>query len=142
MRKRSILILFVLILSLVLLLQVSSSAGEPCDKLGCTPGYWKQPQHLDSWVFYSPDAYFDDTFGVGPRITLLDALWLKGGGENAFLRHATAGLLNSVHPDVHYYYYHDALLAFVQNTYAGTPPDFEYNKDLLAGWNEAGCPLD
>lgn len=66
---------------------------------GCTPGYWKQPQHLGSWgACASPGDDFDTTFGVDlfdPDITLLEALDANGGGENALARHATAALLNT-----------------------------------------------
>ena len=72
---------------------------------GCTPGYWKQPQHLDSWVptGYDPGQSIYSAFEVGPSdIALLQALKLKGGGWNAFWRHAVAALLNAAHPDVLY----------------------------------------
>ena len=34
----------------------------------CSPGYWRQEQHLDSWAAtgYSPDALFFDVFGYNP----------------------------------------------------------------------------
>ena len=31
---------------------------------GCTPGYWKQPQHFDSWVGYTPSQSFEAVFSV------------------------------------------------------------------------------
>jgi hypothetical protein len=97
-------------------------------------------------VGYSPNDYFDEVFGVGPHITLLDALWLKGGPENKFDAHAVAGLLNAAHPGVCY----GGKLGnawevrwFVQATYTyyETPP-FEMKKDMLEQLNEIGCPLD
>jgi hypothetical protein len=30
---------------------------------GCTPGYWKQPHHFDSWVGFEPDDFFSKVFG-------------------------------------------------------------------------------
>jgi hypothetical protein len=64
---------------------------------GCTPGYWKQPHHLDSWGLtpYSPDDRFSDVFGVGPDDTLMEVLRTGGGKEKALYRHAVAGILNA-----------------------------------------------
>ncbi len=89
---------------------------------GLTPGFWKQAKHFEPWrdnpgwsdtlLPFDPDTtLFDDaadyidtlsplwtfdpvTNGI-PGLTLLDALKLHGGGENAFLRHAAAAILNS-----------------------------------------------
>src|SRR6476620_1824848 len=51
---------------------------------GCTPGYWKQTQHFDSWKVYQPTDSFNAVFGLtGPFAnswTLLDALSQGGGG--------------------------------------------------------------
>lgn len=55
---------------------------------GCTPGYWKVCQHLDSWgpTGYSPTDTFNSVFGVtqyvdckGIPYTLLDVMYLNGG---------------------------------------------------------------
>jgi len=104
---------------------------------GCTPGYWKQPQHLDSWVAtgYSPTDDFDTVFGVNfwtPDITLLDALEQGGGGLFALGRHAVAALLDASHPDIAYPYTVAEVIALVQ----------AFEKDTLADANELGCPLD
>ena len=64
---------------------------------GCTPGYWKQPHHFDSWTNYTPSDEYDVIFGVPYDKTLLEALRTGGGGEKALGRHATAGLLNAAH---------------------------------------------
>lgn len=74
---------------------------------GCTPGYWKQPHHLDDWppTGLHPSDDFDTTFGTDyfkPDITLLDGLWSGGGGVHKIARHGTAALLNALHPDVNY----------------------------------------
>ena len=54
---------------------------------GCTPGYWKQDHHFDSWQVYSPTDSFNTVFGITApfpdTLTLLDALKLNGGGINA-----------------------------------------------------------
>ena len=110
---------------------------------GCTPGYWKQDHHLDSWIGYGPEELFDDVFGVDsswPDDTLLDALWKKGGKEKALFRHATAALLNAANPEVHYYYTVDEVISMVQSAYADET--FNDIKDLFEGANEMGCPLN
>ncbi len=107
---------------------------------GCTPGYWKQPHHFDSWVSYSPGDSFDAVFGVSSSFaTLLDALEAKGGGENALARHAVAALLNA-DSSVDYDLSVAEVIAEVQAAYASG--DFETSKNLFAGYNEQGCPLN
>jgi hypothetical protein len=110
---------------------------------GCTPGYWKQRQHFDSWTNppYDPHAsYFDDVFGVGPHKSLLGALKTGGGGEKALGRHATAALLNAASAGVGYAYTEAEVIAMVQGAYASG--DFEGVKNLFEIENEAGCPLN
>ena len=112
---------------------------------GCTPGYWKAPQHFDSWPAAfdpttPPSEYFDDIFGVGPHITLLQALKMNGGGENALLRHATAALLDAASPDVVYPYTVAEVIARVHSAYQDG--DFELYKNQLAFANEGLCPLN
>lgn len=58
---------------------------------GCTPGFWKQCQHLDAWVAttFRPDDLFNRVFGVDQYIspqtnlpyTLLQVLGLNGNGN-------------------------------------------------------------
>src|SRR5262245_39172153 len=69
---------------------------------GCTPGYWKQDQHFDSWVGHAPGDSFEAVFGrnVPGTPSLLDALQLGGGGLKALMRHATEALLNASNPNV------------------------------------------
>ena len=110
---------------------------------GCTPGYWKQPHHLDSWeaTGFAPGDSFDVVMGVDSSFdTLLDGVKAKGGGENALARHAVAALLNASNPDVAYGYTTGEVIALVQDAYA--TGDFESAKDLLEAENEAGCPLN
>ena len=113
---------------------------DPGPKGGCTPGFWKQPQHLDSWVGYAPGASFEATFGVDLEsdMTLLQALGANGGGVNALARHAVAALLNSgalsfgmTADEVR-----DAVVAALADG-----GDIEGTKDAFAALNEAGCPL-
>jgi len=110
---------------------------------GCTPGYWKQKHHFDSWVDYSPTDSFDAIFGVsGVGGTLEDALKAKGGGLDALRRHTVASLLNAVDPQVNQVAYPttaDVIAAF-QSAYASG--DYETQKNLFEAANEAGCPLN
>ncbi len=58
---------------------------------GCTPGYWMQCQHLDSWAAtgFSPDDVFNTIFGVTQYVdpqtnrpyTLLEVMGLNGNGN-------------------------------------------------------------
>ncbi len=107
---------------------------------GCTPGYWKQPQHFDSWVTYDQDDLFSDVFGVGPDITLLQALKTGGGGENALGRHAVAGLLDAASLDLDYMFTQAQVIQMVVDAY--TTPDFEGIKSILEEENELICPLN
>ena len=112
------------------------SGGE-----GCTPGYWKQDQHFDSWNIYSPSDDYEQTFGVDASfsVTLLGALQQGGGGEKALGRHAVAALLNAS-SDVSYLFTTGDIIALVQQAYA--TGDFEGAKNTLAEQNELGCPLN
>lgn len=126
----------------------------PTPPEGCTPGYWKQEQHFDSWVGYSPDDDFEYVFGCPITIrwsmrgkpanvsnpNLLQALQAKGGGESALARHAVAGLLNAANPDISYPRTEAQIKTMVCNALPGG--DIEGTKNRLAGWNEEFCPLD
>ena len=116
---------------------VAKPGGE-----GCTPGFWKQDQHFDSWVGFSPNQSFEAVFGVSVPGTpsLLDALNSGGGGINALMRHAVAALLNASNPDVDSDFTTAEVIALVQEAFA--TGDFERIKDILAAANEQGCPLN
>ena len=107
---------------------------------GCTPGYWKQSQHFDSWVGYAPSTMYNSIFGVPYVKTMLQALSAGGGGERALGRHAAAALLNTTNAGVNYYYSTADVLAMVQQAYSSG--QYETVKNLLAQQNEAGCPLN
>lgn len=122
-----------------------------CDKTppppggeGCTPGYWKQPQHLDSWVAtgYAPTDIYSSVFGVGPNVTLLEALNFNGAGATAtaLAKHSTAALLNAAHPDVDYDFTVAQVIAAVQAAFASG--DFEGVKDTFDFYNNQGCSID
>ena len=72
---------------------------------------------LQVYLDTAPSTDVDTTFGVdffSPDITLIDALNLGGGGNNALARHAVAGLLSAAHPGVDYDYTVAEVIAFVQ----------------------------
>jgi hypothetical protein len=127
---------------LLFLLFGFSVSAVACDK-GCTPGYWKQEQHWDSWGSYFPEQEFDDVFTCDStgEMTLVDALKGKGGGLYALRRHAVASLLNA-----------DAFCCFdggtpqnVINAYCAalsSAMSIEDQKDRFANDNEQNCPLD
>jgi hypothetical protein len=111
---------------------------------GCSPGYWKQSHHFDSWVGYTPGDSFNSVFGVNtfPGRSLLGALWQGGGGASALGRQAVAALLNASSPNVDFdlttaeviQLTHDALVS-------GDPGRIESTKDQLESLNGQDCPL-
>jgi hypothetical protein len=80
----------------------------------CSPGYWRQEHHLDSWeaTGYSPDDLFYDALGYYPTVSKLGTregattnptLWQvlqspQYYGGDAF--NAVGDLLSDAHPDV------------------------------------------
>jgi hypothetical protein len=108
---------------------------------GCTPGYWKQSQHFGSWTApYTPDTPFSDVFDDAfPGKTLLQVLGQGGGGLKALGRHTVAALLNTANADVSY----DLSTAQVISDFNDVFPDGDYEtlQNVLAGFNEQGCPL-
>lgn len=109
---------------------------------GCTPGYYKQPHHFDSWATYTTGQSYDTVFGVTSSFggTLLEALKRGGGKEKALGRHAVAALLNAANGDVSYAFSEAEVIIRVQEAYASG--DFNDYKDILADENEMGCPLN
>jgi hypothetical protein len=126
---------------------------------GCGPGFWKQEQHFDSWVLYSPGQSFESLFGPveplrvkkkdqinGPTVeepTLLQALNAPGGGINALARQAVAALLNAESPDVDYALSWLEVITYFQAAVGSTDPSvIETQKDDFEDLNELGCPLN
>ncbi|MEM2760887.1 MAG: hypothetical protein QXW73_08900, partial [Nitrososphaerales archaeon] len=112
---------------------------------GCTPGFWKQPQHFDSWVGFAPTDRFEAVFGrdVAGDPTLLEAMELQGGGLNALIRHAVAALLSASSPDVNV---GDPDIDTVAEVVAAFQAAFDSGiyepmKNKFEASNEAGCPL-
>jgi hypothetical protein len=111
---------------------------------GCTPGYWKQTQHFDSWPApYYPDmlfsAVFEDAF---PGLTLRDVLSLHGGGLNALGRHTVAALLNAASSSVNYDLTPQQVIDSFNSVYPGTNGQYESLKNMFEGYNQQGCPLN
>jgi hypothetical protein len=112
---------------------------------GCTPGFWKAPQHFDSWTApYTPgtlfSAVFEDAF---PGKTLLQVMELNGGngGLNQLGRAAVAALLNAASPDVDYYLATPAeVIAAFNAVFPGG--DYTTLKNQFDAANNAGCSID
>jgi uncharacterized repeat protein (TIGR01451 family) len=111
---------------------------------GCTPGYWKQSQHFDSWQGYSPNQSYEAVFGVDVpgSPTLLQALQNGGGGVDALERHSVAALLNASSSGVDSDFTTAQVIAIVQDGIAPGGLTIEQAKNLLAAANEQGCPLN
>lgn len=111
---------------------------------GCTPGYWRQPHHFDSYpAEYQPDDLFNEVFDVAAfdsDLTLAQATRLRGGGLNALGRHAVAALLNAASDDVSYDRSVDSVIASFNAAYA--TGDYEPVKNVFEGFNEQNCPLN
>jgi hypothetical protein len=111
---------------------------------GCTPGFWKAPQHFDSWAApYTPGTLFGSVFeNAFPGLTLLQVMELNGGagGLNQLGRAAVAALLNAASPDVDYYL---ATPAEVINAFNAVFPGGDYGalKSQFDAANNAGCPI-
>ena len=114
---------------------------------GCTPGYWKQSQHFDSWVGYLTTDNFDTVFGVNffnPDLTLLEAV-SQNGSSNPFAalgRNAVAALLNSTNPGVSYAYTTAQVIDIVQGDGAYAGLTIAQRTALLSTENVKGCPLN
>lgn len=105
---------------------------------GLTPGYWKN--HLDMWpAAYSPTDNYLAIFGVGPDVSLLEALMMKGGHFNALTRHSAAAIQNAEHSGVDYPLTVADIIALVNDAYSSG--DWESAKNTLNDYNELGGDL-
>ncbi|HYW32587.1 MAG TPA: hypothetical protein VE869_13905 [Gemmatimonas sp.] len=112
---------------------------------GCTPGYWKQEQHFDSWVTYAPTQLFSSVFAgdAFPGKTLLQVASNGGGGLNALGRHTVAALLNTAASGVSYDLSTQQVIAAFNAAYATRNVNrYEEQKNVFAMLNEQGCPLN
>jgi hypothetical protein len=114
---------------------------QPGDQ-GCTPGYWKQDQHFDSWPApYTPNTLFSDVFDDAfPGLTLLQVLQLGGGGLNALGRHTVSALLNSASSGVQFSLTTQEVIDAFNAVFPGG--NYEGLKNRFAAANERSCPLN
>ena len=107
---------------------------------GCTPGFWKQTQHFDSWTApYEPTDQFSSVFeDAFPGMTLLDVLGQGGGDLNALGRHTVAALLNGANPNVDYAYSASEVIQLFNDVFPGGV--YEALKAQFSSANEQGCP--
>lgn len=120
----------------------SATPPPPGGGEGCTPGYWKQRHHFDSWPApYTPDMLFDDVFdNAFPGMTLVEVAAQGGGGLKALGRHTVAALLNAASAGVDY----DLTVNDVVTGFNAAFQFGDYNglKDIFEDFNEQGCPLN
>jgi hypothetical protein len=122
---------------------------------GCTPGYWKVPQHHDSWTAtgYTTSQTLESVFNLPDslgmdNVTLHQALQGGGGpgvtGAATILRRAaTASLLNSAHPSVDFEHTTAEVISSVNTAFASLDRNtmLALASSLDASNNE-GCPLN
>lgn len=111
---------------------------------GCTPGYWRQEHHFDSWTGYAPGDLFSSVFSDAfPGQTLLDIVWARGGGLNALGRHTVAALLNASSAGVEYDYTTAEVIDLFNAAYAsGDRATIENQKNVFDFLNNQGCGLN
>lgn len=112
---------------------------------GCTPGYWKQTQHFDSWVGYTQNQLFSSVFvNAFPGKTLLEVISTGGNTAGEALgRHAVAALLNAAAGSgVSYDLTTAQVIAGFNAAWGGTKNQMNAQKDIFAGFNQQGCPLN
>jgi hypothetical protein len=112
---------------------------------GCTPGYWKQSQHFDSWPApYTTTTLFGSVFeDAFPGLTLLNVVANPGGSKLKQLGvHTVAALLNSASSGVDYELTTAEVIQMFNDTFPGTDADYEALKDVFEAFNELSCPLN
>ncbi len=107
---------------------------------GCTPGYWKQRQHFDSWpAGVTPSTPFASIFANAfPGRTLLQVLGHGGGGLYALGRHTVAAYLSA--GTVDYGMTQAQVVAAFNAAYASG--DYGPLHTQFETYNERGCPLN
>lgn len=144
MKKRNLLVITLLVVVMSLAITVPAGA---CTQ-GCTPGYWKRPEHFDSWVGYDPNETFVSVFPVAgfpdPDMTLLEALSAKredfrSGEEAALVRHAVAALLNATALDD--FWQPERVIRKFRDAWKDPELTKTWHEEFKTV-NELGCPLD
>src|SRR6185503_3104593 len=126
--------------ALVIFTNTPNTPPPPPGVAGCTPGYWKQDQHFDSWPApYTPNTQFSAVFdNAFPGMTLLQVLSQGGGGLNALGRHTVAALLSA--GSVNYGMTPAQVIAAFNAVFPGG--DYEGLHLQFAAMNERGCTLN
>jgi trimeric autotransporter adhesin len=119
---------------------------------GCTPGFWK---NTTDWCgAYQQKQSFFAIFkitntrklgGKNGKLSLQDALDLKGGDYSKLARHATAALLNACNNGVNFPYTEQQIMDAVSevfNNSAKNKFDADALGDLYDIANNAGCSLN
>jgi hypothetical protein len=120
---------------------------------GCTPGYWRQTHHFDSWVVYTPNQSLESVFDVPnslgmDNVTLANALRFNGGSgltgaARNLLRAAVAALLNSSSLDVNYALTTAEVIQLVNTALASNNRNTMLTLAAqLDRYNNRGCPLN
>ncbi len=133
----------------------TASITVVCDDFaGCTPGFWRQSQHFQYWIGYTPGQSFEAVFDVDVTLrgtgkttyanpTMLQAVEANGGDVNALARHAVAALLNAVSGEVDYKYTEAEIKAMVKAAIdSGNATQINNVHNTLAEQNELGCTVD
>jgi len=127
-----------------------------CTSQACSPGFWRQEQHFNSWPNPPfPADSFEGVFGrvitvnqgggapaiTGP--TLQEASAATGGGVNRAARIGTAAYLSAVHVGVNYPYSAAQVITAVQQAIDLSPFTGPSIDDLENVWknNPDHCPL-
>jgi hypothetical protein len=139
---------------------VVAPTPPPTTALGCTPGYWKQSQHFDSWVAtgYAPTMLIGSAFSNAglyslagkpfARYTLLDGLQMKGGSgvvgaTQILMRAAVSALLNASSSSLNYAYTKSQVVSMVNTALAsGNRDAIIIAATKLDIANNARCPLN
>lgn len=117
---------------------------------GCTPGYWKQDHHYDSWPVDLSTTFYD-VFGrsIDIRVkrqgtiyepTLLEALNATGGQVNMAARHAVAAYLNASSSGVSFDLTPSSVIEAFQTSFDND--NYGVLIQNLVDLNEQGCPLN
>ena len=120
---------------------------------GCTPGYWKQPQHFDSWTTYAPTDLAGSVFDLTGYPTLASKTLLASldgtggpgtlGAASILLRAAVAAILNAESSGVDYTQVTADIIADVNAALASNDRAtmLALAAELDAD-NNLGCPLN
>jgi hypothetical protein len=129
----------------------TTTTTAPPGNEGCTPGFWKNnadKKGASQWgpTGFLPTQTVGSVFSAAPasvaNLTLLQGLQEGGGDVDALTRHAIAAVLAAAHPDVDYPLTVLEIQNMVNAAFAsGDAATIEALKDVLDGFNNAGCPI-